>query len=79
MKDLINLGIFLIIAWFAIRWIGGFGKYEGLTAEEWADEYYAENSARVGLANCVESESNYYYGDDFDDLRDRLDNVQSCL
>ena len=49
MKEAIIIGIILILL------IGVFrpDKYEGLTAEEWADEYYAVEEELQDLKYCV--------------------------
>jgi len=46
-----GLIILMIISYFVLKgiigWIGNTGKYEGMSAREWADEYNA-------LSDCVE-------------------------
>ena len=43
MASVIKTIIFIIVVWLLVTWIDGFGTYESLSAEEWADEYYAES------------------------------------
>ncbi|MFA5820809.1 MAG: membrane lipoprotein lipid attachment site-containing protein [Candidatus Gracilibacteria bacterium] len=50
------------------------GKYEGKTAQEWADSYYAENTSRINLQN--EYDSLQY---EKDDLQNEYDDFVGCV
>lgn len=63
---IIGLIIFIVIIYFAFKWIGGVGKYEGTSAEEWADEAAYWEDKYTEFRSCVE---------DFDnmDIKDQID------
>ena len=57
------------------------GKYEGKTAEEWADSYYEENTGRVNLQNEYDDLQSEYDNlkSERDDLRNEYDDLQGCV
>lgn len=61
----IGLGICIGVGVFIGSVLGGSGKYEGMTAEEWYYEYDYENGRYEDLYACVEDLS---YSDDYEDL-----------
>lgn len=60
----LSIGMLVAIAIFGIAFFWavslgwdlfmGIGKYEGMSAQEWADRYYAENEKYQNLYSCVE-------------------------
>jgi len=85
-KNLLYLGIFLLIIvgviWFVSKvftGIGNLGTYEGRNAEEWFNEYDYSVANNDELRDCVETASNYYGYEDYEDLQYQLDDVADCL
>ena len=70
--------LFLILL-CSILLAGCSGSYDGMTAEEWHDEYSQADYDYRMLKDCVETYSYYYSSDDYEDLQDALDNVAGCL
>jgi|WetSurMetagenome_2_1015567.scaffolds.fasta_scaffold34465_2 hypothetical protein len=73
----------MIIVLLALVVIPGctFGTYEGKTAEEWRDEYYAENEDKVNLQNSfdeLEAEKEDLQNE-FDNLYSENDEAQGAL
>ena len=56
-KLLLFLPLVLILSGCSI------GNYDGLTAEEWADEYSAMEEKYQSFRNCVEDYDNFDWGE----------------
>lgn len=55
MKTIIGSIIGITIIWYVFNTISGIGKYEGQTAEEWANEYEEAINANVELQEAIEN------------------------
>lgn len=87
MKKLILL-IWVIVTIFILSSCDMPWQFEGKSAKEWSDRYYAENSDKVDLQNLYdtlgqENEDLKVQLDDltaeYDDLNSRYDDLNSCV
>lgn len=54
MKNIIGWIIGIAVIWFIFSAVGGIGKYEGETAEEWFNRYDIQQTRYQELHDCVE-------------------------
>jgi len=69
----------LLIGSFVLAGCSSFDSYEGMSAEEWYEEYADADDNYQKLKDCVESYSYYYGSEDYGELQSQLDDVQNCL
>jgi len=73
MKSLIELVIGIAIIWFVFSVIGNFGKYEGLTAEDWFNEYDQSEADLENYKTALE-EANY----NIEEANSMIENARRC-
>lgn len=81
-KFLLILILACIGIWFiskTFKTLSSIGNYEGASAKEWYYEYEYSESKYEELRNCVESYSDYYGFEDYNDLTQQLDDISNCL
>ena len=74
----IGIVILLVVGFFWLLGkgfgsIGNIGKYDGMTAEEWADEYSASEANHQELRTCIDDALTYSY-----DYSESHSAVQDC-
>jgi len=79
MKDAIGWIIGIVIIWTVFSWIGGWGKYEGESAEYWFNAYDEENARAENYKTALEEananieEANY----NIEEANSRISSVKS--
>jgi hypothetical protein len=83
MKTFINWVIGIAIIWFIFSFIGSFGKYEGLSAEEWFNRYDEADARVINLQDALEQansnieDAKYYSGESYEDMEYALDSLET--
>lgn len=90
MKHVFGWIIGIVVIWFILSIIGGMGKYQGQTAEEWFNQYDEASAQVEGLQtalqeandNIDEANSNIegaksYEGASYDDMVDALNSLNT--
>lgn len=90
MKNIIGWIVGIIVIWFIFSSFGNIGKYEGMTAEEWFNEYDASEvqvqdlkdalqqaNSNIEDANYVIDNAKSYEGASYDDMVDALNSLDT--